>query len=76
MKFFGARKQSEQYIPKRGIVRPGWTYRGARRNAARIMHWPERYRYRVWWRAVLNQIKAKMRGTPEAALAQAGPVPT
>ncbi len=67
MNFFGARKQSEQYVPKSGVARPDWSYRGARRNAARTMHWPERYRWRVWWRALMDQARAKLAGTTQEA---------
>lgn len=59
MKFFGARPQAEQYVPKKGEPRPEWTYRAARRNAARIMQWPARYRWRVWWQAMKDQVAAR-----------------
>jgi hypothetical protein len=59
MNFFGARQQTQQYIPKGGVPRPGWTYRGARRNAARDLQWPARYR----WRRFIAAMKAKVMGT-------------
>lgn len=62
MRFFGARSQREQYIPRKGTNRPGWSYRGARRNAARLMHWPERYRWRVWLAETTRLVKEKMKG--------------
>lgn len=66
MMFWGARPQAKQYIGKKGEPRPAWTYRGARRNLARSMHWPARYRWRVWWRA----IKDHMAGKPNVQLAR------
>ncbi len=59
MRFFGAREQRDQYIPRKGVPRPSWSYRGARRNLARIMHWPERWRFRVWLRNAINAALAK-----------------
>lgn len=56
MKYFGARSQAEQYVVKTGVPRPDWTYRGARRNAARDLQWPERYR----WRRFIAAMKAKV----------------
>lgn len=56
MKFWGARPQEKQYFPKKGQPRPAWTYRGARRNLAREMHWPDRYRWRIVWRAIKARI--------------------
>lgn len=48
LKFWGVTGRTDgEYSPKQE-ARPGWTYRGARRNAARIAHWPSRYRWRVW----------------------------
>lgn len=45
LKFWGVRKDGE-YSPKPHTPRPGWTYRCARRNAAREAHWPTRRRWR------------------------------
>ena len=73
MNFFGARKPSEQYIPKRGACKPGWAYRAARRNAARAMHWPARYRWRVWLREMIKQALEKM-GDPAAIIESHGKV--
>lgn len=67
MYFWGARKPSDQYIVKSGVPRPGWTYRGARRNAARDMQWPTRYR----WRRFIAAMKAKV----AALSSKGGPVP-
>lgn len=66
MNFFGARKQSEQYIAKKGEPRPVWSYRPARRNAARAMHWPARYRFRVWFAETMRQVREKMAGLQPA----------
>ncbi len=54
-------------ITKTGVPRPAWTYRGARRNAARDLHWPARYR----WRNIVRAIRAKA----EAMLKAKGAVP-
>jgi hypothetical protein len=37
LKFFGVREDGD-YSPKKKQPRPGWTYRYARRNAARDAH--------------------------------------
>lgn len=68
MRFWGARPQSQQYVPKKGVPRPAWTYRGARRNLARSMHWPERYRWRRWW----AEMKARVTATAAAQDALTG----
>lgn len=67
MNYFGARPANEQYMPKAHVPRPAWTYRGARRNAARDMQWPARYRYRrimAMIRAKLAQMKSGSKAEP------------
>lgn len=61
MHYFGARPQAEQYTTTTGVPRPGWTYRGARRNAARDLHWPDRYRWRYFLRALREKVAAMMK---------------
>lgn len=56
MHYWGARPAKAQYIPETHVPRPLWTYRGARRNAARDLHWPGRYR----WRRFIAAIRAKV----------------
>lgn len=68
LKFWGVKPDGEQYVGKKGIPRPGWTYRYARRNAARAAHWPMRYRWRVFMRMLREKIAAMK-------AAKAGPVP-
>lgn len=67
LKFWGVQNDGN-YSPKKG-ARPGWTYRAARRNAARAAHWPLRYRWRIWikmLRARLAEMRAKGQGKPTA----------
>lgn len=57
LKFWGVQNDGE-YAGKKGTPRPGWTYRYARRNAARDAHWPMRYRWRVWLRMLRERMAA------------------
>ena len=45
LRFWGVRPDGELTQSKKQ-PRPAWSYRGARRNAARDAHWPLRMRYR------------------------------
>lgn len=63
LKFWGVRKDGELVI-KRGQPRSAWSYRDARRNAAREAQWPQRYRWRHF--VAMLRIKAA------AMLAQKG----
>jgi hypothetical protein len=67
MHYWGSRSQAQQYVPKPGVKRPAWSYRAARRNLARVMHWPDRYRWRIWWRGVKAALAAKLAGEPKPA---------
>lgn len=56
LKFWGI-KQDGEYSPKKeDRARPGWTYRGARRNAARLAHWPTRYRWRLFMKRLKQRV--------------------
>lgn len=61
LKFWGVRPDGE-HVGKTGTPRPAWTYRGARRNAARDAHWPTRYRWRVLVRRIREQIRERLAG--------------
>lgn len=63
LKFWGVRKDGE-HVSKKGKPRPAWTYRYARRNAARAAHWPLRYRWRVFMQ-MLRERMAAMKPKPK-----------
>lgn len=57
LKFWGVREDGE-YSKSKHQPRPGWTYRGARRNVARLAHWPRRYRWRLFMRQLRERAQA------------------
>lgn len=63
LKFWGVRDDGE-YSRKKNEPRPGWTYRGARRNAARIAHWPRRYRWRLFMRQLRERQWPQRKAVP------------
>lgn len=64
LKFWGVQNDGN-YSPKKGKPRPGWSYRYARRNAARAAHWPLRYRWRVWMKMLREKMAAmRAKGKP------------
>lgn len=60
LKFWGVRKDGE-YAAKKGKPRPGWTFRGARRNEAREAHWPTLHRWRIWIRRIKDEMERRIR---------------
>lgn len=56
LKFWGVKPDGE-YVSKKGRPRPAWSYRCARRNAARAAHWPAMYRWRRMIAAIRDAIK-------------------